>query len=223
MSGGQQQGRYNRRPVAGPAPPPMRVRDEIIARCRHNVESSAKRRIRTLLLTLLRAISGAELGEGFQWGKGISLRDVRAGRYSFIGTGFEAEGPVSVGDLTMLSRNVRIVGADHVHDDPGTPMRLGFAPTPRPPTIIEADCWVGHSAILLEGITIRRGTVVAAGSVVTKTTEPYSIIGGVPGKLIRKRFDAAAQRQHDLLLYGEAGESVGAHAADMRTNQARIA
>lgn len=46
-------------------------------------------------------------------------------------------------------------------------------------------CWIGNRAIILPGVTLTEGTVVAAGSVVTKSTEPYSLYGGVPAKKIR--------------------------------------
>ena len=49
--------------------------------------------------------------------------------------------------------------------------------------------WIGTDALILSGVKLSRGTVVAAGSVVVKSTEPYSIVGGNPAKLIKKRFD----------------------------------
>lgn len=54
--------------------------------------------------------------------------------------------------------------------------------------IIGHDCWIGNGSIILSGVVIGNGSVVAAGSVVTKAFPPYSIIGGSPAKLIRKRF-----------------------------------
>ena len=56
------------------------------------------------------------------------------------------------------------------------------------PVTIEDGCWIGANVTILKGVTIGHDSVVAAGSVVTKSCEPYSIIGGVPAKLIRKRF-----------------------------------
>ena len=58
-------------------------------------------------------------------------------------------------------------------------------------TIIENDVWIGENVIIKSGIKIGTGTVVAMGAVVTKDVEPYSIVGGVPAKLIKKRFDEA--------------------------------
>lgn len=54
--------------------------------------------------------------------------------------------------------------------------------------LIGNDVWIGHGACLLAGITIGDGAIIAAGSVVTKDVEPYCIVGGVPARVIRKRF-----------------------------------
>lgn len=58
--------------------------------------------------------------------------------------------------------------------------------------IIGNDVWIGANVTLLEGITIGDGAIIAAGSVVTKDVDPYSIYGGVPARLIRKRFENEA-------------------------------
>lgn len=54
--------------------------------------------------------------------------------------------------------------------------------------IIENDVWIGYNATIMDGVTIGNGAVIAANAVVTKDVEPYSIVGGVPAKLIKKRF-----------------------------------
>ena len=51
------------------------------------------------------------------------------------------------------------------------------------------DVWIGDSAILMDGITISDGAVIAAGAVVTKDVKPYSIVAGVPAKIVRYRFE----------------------------------
>ena len=55
--------------------------------------------------------------------------------------------------------------------------------------IIGNDVWIGENVTIISGVKIGDGAMVAAGSVVTKDVEPYSIVGGVPAKVIRKRFD----------------------------------
>lgn len=64
-------------------------------------------------------------------------------------------------------------------------------------TIVENDVWLGERVFLADGITIGNGAIVAAGSVVTKDVEPYSIVAGVPAREIRKRF---SQEQINFLL-----------------------
>lgn len=57
------------------------------------------------------------------------------------------------------------------------------------PPLIGNDVWIGSKAIILQGVNIGDGAVIAAGAVVTKDVPPYAIVGGVPAKLIRYRFD----------------------------------
>lgn len=54
--------------------------------------------------------------------------------------------------------------------------------------VIGNDVWIGHGVVLLAGVTVGDGAIIAAGAVVTKDVPAYSIVGGVPAKLIRKRF-----------------------------------
>lgn len=52
------------------------------------------------------------------------------------------------------------------------------------------DVWIGHGAIIMKGVTVGNGAVIASGAVVTKDVAPYTIVGGVPARFIRNRFDA---------------------------------
>jgi len=72
-----------------------------------------------------------------------------------------------------------------------------------PETVIEADAWIGFGTIVMQGIRVGRGSVVAAGSVVTKDVPPYEIWGGVPARKIRDRFTDPRDREaHDRMLGG---------------------
>lgn len=57
------------------------------------------------------------------------------------------------------------------------------------PVVIGNDCWIGQRALIVGGVTIGDGAVVLAGAVVTKDVPPYAIVGGVPAKIIRYRYD----------------------------------
>ncbi len=54
--------------------------------------------------------------------------------------------------------------------------------------VLEDDVWIGYGSIILSGVRIGKGSIIAAGSIVTKDVEPYSVVGGNPAKLIKKRF-----------------------------------
>lgn len=71
------------------------------------------------------------------------------------------------------------------------------------PVTIEDGCWLGANVTILKGVTLGRGCVVAAGAVVTKSYPPYSIIGGVPARLIKMRFTSNEIEEHERILYGK--------------------
>lgn len=66
--------------------------------------------------------------------------------------------------------------------------------------VVEDGCWIGANVTILKGVTIGRGSVVAAGAVVTRSCPPYSIIGGVPARVIKPRFTAEEIAKHESLL-----------------------
>ena len=76
---------------------------------------------------------------------------------------------------------------DHASGDGLRPVRF----VDRRFTTIGNDVWIGHRAFIRAGVSIGDGAIVAAGAVVSKDVEPYSIVGGVPAKHIRYRFDQA--------------------------------
>lgn len=69
--------------------------------------------------------------------------------------------------------------------------------------IVEEDCWLGTRVTLLMGVTIRRGTTVAAGAVVSKSTAPYSVVGGIPAKHIKFYWNIDQILEHEAKLYPE--------------------
>jgi acetyltransferase-like isoleucine patch superfamily enzyme len=74
-------------------------------------------------------------------------------------------------------------------------------PSDDQPVIIEEDVWVGAGAYILNGVKVGRGSIIAAGAVVTKDIPPYAIVGGVPAKLIRYRWTPEEIKKHEVIAY----------------------
>lgn len=74
--------------------------------------------------------------------------------------------------------------------------------------IIEEDVWAGANVTILKGVTIGRGCIIAAGAVVTHSMPPYSIVGGVPAKVLKKRWNDDQIREHELKCYPELTMSI---------------
>jgi acetyltransferase-like isoleucine patch superfamily enzyme len=115
-------------------------------------------------------------GEGLLMGSNSNL-----GPYGYIG----CSGFVEIGDNVLMGPRVTLVAEDHRFDD--TTLAIKEQGVERAPIRIEDDCWLGAGAIVLAGVTIGRGSIVAAGAVVTKDIPPYSVAGGVPAEVIRAR------------------------------------
>lgn len=192
------------RAVEPTVPTPDRANEAMIARCRNEVEGRAKALVRRLLLPWLRRrLRLAELGEGFQWGRGLTVGPgSRIGRYAYLGPGFASHGPVVVGDLCMVAAGCRVVGADHLIDRAGTPTRLGWPTEPRRATIFGADAWIGERVTIREGVTIGAGAVVGSAATVVSDVAPYTIVAGTPARLVRERFPSAERVLHDAAVRG---------------------
>lgn len=88
--------------------------------------------------------------------------------------------PIVVGDQATVSQGCRLCTASH--DITSMIMELTYKPI-----IIEANAWVAGWSIVLPGVTIGAGAVVAAGAVVTKDVEPWAVVAGNPAREIKKR------------------------------------
>ncbi len=109
-----------------------------------------------------------------------------------------------------MGNNVALVGKyDHNFHQIGVPIRLASQIRDRDynwkglasKVIIEDDVWVGFGAIILSGVKIGKGAIIAAGSVVIKDVEPYSIVGGNPAQFIKYRFNKEEINRHEKKLY----------------------
>jgi acetyltransferase-like isoleucine patch superfamily enzyme len=95
-------------------------------------------------------------------------------------------GLISIGKNCLISQNISIVAANHsIKKD--TFINSQPWDTNKNFVVIEDDVWIGCGAQILPGVTIGKGAVIAAGSVVTTSVEPYTIVGGVPAKKIKAR------------------------------------
>ena len=119
---------------------------------------------------------GGELGEGLRVGDHSNI-----GPYSYIG----CSGFISIGNNVMISPRVSIYAENHVFDS--TEDTIKSQGIKRKTVVIEDDCWIAANSIILAGVTIGKGSVVAAGSVVSKDVPPYSVVAGVPARIIKSR------------------------------------
>lgn len=134
------------------------------------------------------------------------LSNVYIGKNSGIpqnATIFSAEARLFIGDYVMFGPNPTIITGDHRIDVVGKVMQqeLTRLPENNVDVIIENDIWFGANVTVLKGVHLGQGCVVAAGAVVTKSFPPYSIIGGVPAKVIGMRFSESEIKRHETLLY----------------------
>ena len=108
------------------------------------------------------------------------------GDFSGIGENCKVPPNTIIGKYVMMAPEVYIINNNHVFKNSQVPMCFQ-GKTENKITIIEDDCWIGARAIIMPGRRIGKGSIVAAGAVVTKDVEPYSIVGGNPATLIKKR------------------------------------
>ena len=85
-----------------------------------------------------------------------------------------------------IGANVRIAPYSIILDSDFHDIKDHFSEGPSAPVIIEDDVWIATRCTILKGVTIGRGAVVAAGAVVTKDVPPYTIVAGVPAKVIKR-------------------------------------
>ena len=111
--------------------------------------------------------------------------------------------PLTIGKMVVFGPNPTIITGDHRYDVIGSYIIDNHEKLPEndAPVVIEDDVWCGANVTILKGGTIGKGSIVAAGSVVTKSFPEYSIIVGVPAKLIKKRFTPEQIKIHEEKLY----------------------
>lgn len=109
---------------------------------------------------------------------------------------FESESKLKIGNYCSIAPDVTfILRSDHDYHHISTfPFRVmcmgeSAEAITKGDIIVEDDVWIGYRAIIMSGVHIGQGAVIAAGAVVTKDVPPYAIVGGVPAEVIKYRFD----------------------------------
>ena len=112
------------------------------------------------------------------------------------------DAPCTIGKKVLFGPNPTIITGDHRIDVIGKYIMDSTEKLPEndAPVVIEEDVWTGANVTILKGVTIGRGSVIAAGAVVTKSFPPYSIIGGVPAKVLKMRFTEEEIEEHEEKL-----------------------
>ena len=114
--------------------------------------------------------------------------NVSVGDNCYVGTGVQLypwNAPITIGSNVLVAAGVRMITRKHGFASLSHPMaKQGYT---NAPIVVEDDVWIGFGAVILPGVTIGRGSIVGSNAVVTRDVEPYTIVGGVPARVIRPR------------------------------------
>lgn len=113
---------------------------------------------------------------------------VSLGDYSGLGVNSKVYGECSIGTHVMMGEDCTIITRNHNFDRTDIPMMdQGFGQ--EKPVLIGNDVWIGDKVTILPGVKIGDGCIIGANAVVTKDIPPYSVVAGVPAKIIKSRKD----------------------------------
>ena len=129
----------------------------------------------------------------------IPLENINIGQLSYGDinvTWIDNQSKISIGSCCSIAPNVHFLsGAEHnITTLSSYPFRVRvlndvkFEAKSKGDIVVDDDVWIGYGAVILSGVHIGQGAVIGAGAVVTKDVAPYTIVGGVPAKIIKKRF-----------------------------------
>ena len=137
------------------------------------------------LRKIMSRLIGKDVDESFRlfppfytdFGKNISI-----GKNVFINSGchFQDQGGIEIGDGALIGHNVVFATINHSLD-PSENRKNYYAPIK-----LERNVWVGSNSTILSGVTVGEWSVIGAGSVVTKDVLPYTVVAGVPARMIKK-------------------------------------
>lgn len=171
--------------------------------------------LRRAVRAVLRKVSvgaNVQLGANVRVGRGAVVsapHHLTVGDNVSIGPHSIVQVDGEIGDWVLIGMHVQIVGRnDHAIDEVGVPIRMSTRVADRPAAPTDAirigkDVWIGASSVVLSGVSIGAGSIIGAGSVVTKDIPECSIAVGSPARVIGHRFDTDQERQEHLRTLGE--------------------
>lgn len=153
-----------------------------------------RRFVRYLRYLKLRMLLGGRLsvGENVVFGRGVRILSPEMARFGnnvSVGLNFHLEQNIVVGDDVLISSNVAVVGNDHPFDDPNC--TVFSAPRAEAGTVVlEGDNLIGFGVTIIGKVTIGRGCVIGARSVVVRDLPPNTVCVGVPARVVRFRYSS---------------------------------
>ena len=142
------------------------------------------------------------------------------GDHVYVGKNCTIECDGSIGNHVLIANMAGLIGRyDHDYSVVGVPVRqspwigdLDYnGPGKGLEIVVEDDVWIGYGAILLSGIKIGRGAIIAAGSVVTRDIPPYAIAVGTPAKVLSYRYSPEQIIEHERKLYPTKKSEIYSH------------
>lgn len=130
-----------------------------------------------------------------------TLIDCKLGHHNYIGEKSILNN-VTVGNYCSIAPHVLIGLSEHNISNPSTSTKL-YPLELHKESIIHDDVWIGSGAIILQGVNIGRGAVIGAGAIVTRNVDPYCVITGIPGRVIKKRFSNDQIALHQKIDFQE--------------------
>ena len=112
-----------------------------------------------------------------------AVGDVVIGDYTRVGLHNTIIGPVTIGSHVNLAQGITVTALNHNFDRPD--LRIDEQGVSTKAVIIDDDVWIGANAVVLPGVHVGTHSVIAAGAVVNRDVPPYSLVGGVPAKVIK--------------------------------------
>lgn len=129
-------------------------------------------------------------------------RDITVNEYAYIGPNCLIGPGVTIDAYSMIGPGVSFVGADHIFSKPEVAVIFSGRPK-KENTYIGKDVWIGAGCIIMAGVSINHGAVVAAGTIVTKDIDACEIHGGNPNKKIKDRFENDNDKDKHLRYLAE--------------------